>query len=188
MKTIPGFQVPIDVMDGLCLYYGSRIDSVVGVDGVALMQAIADNESSYGTRCTPKHEAAYDWGGKYAQSSILRPFGSWAACSYGGWQVMFAAIREMGFDVNPLEAATDPTISASAAERLINRRFLPKMPKNLTHEGAVRHILDAYNSGSGNDRIVPEQYIAKGLAAYAARHHARQNRGTLPRGETTTKG
>jgi hypothetical protein len=63
-----------------------------GVNGATLLWAITGNESSFGANCTPKHEPAYDVGGRYAsspyQAPLLVKFGSAAACSYGPMQVM----------------------------------------------------------------------------------------------------
>ena len=64
-----------------------------GIDGAQLLWAISGNESSFGANCTPRHEPAYDVGGRYGSNAVMVPllteWGSAAACSYGPLQLMF---------------------------------------------------------------------------------------------------
>lgn len=168
-SDIAGFSTPLEQMDSLCDYYGKGLVLPIGISGVALFKALADVESSYGRMSLPRHEPGYDWGGKYAVPNLLRQYGGWAACSYGPWQVMYAVIREVGLDVNPLQAAQDASVSAGAAMRLINKRIVKQIPSGCSIDVAVRTIGDAYNSGTSLDSNVPARYTEKLLAAYDAR-------------------
>ena len=174
-SNVPGFSVPVEIMDNLCDYYGKSLVLPIGLDGVALFKAIADVESSYGTMALPRHEKAYDWGGRYATPNLLRQYGSWAAHSYGPFQVMYPTIREMGLDVTPLAAAQDATVSAGAACRLINKRLIKQIPTGCTIDVAIRTIGDGYNSGTAMDSVVPERYIEKLQSAYQARLDERRH-------------
>lgn len=73
-----------------CQSYGSQVGPLpANIDGAQLLWALAGNESSFGANCNPRHEPAYDVGGRYADDILLARFGSAAACSYGPWQIMF---------------------------------------------------------------------------------------------------
>lgn len=75
-----------------CKEYGTLISPISGIDSAHLLMAIAQNESSMGANCGPRHEAVWDVGGTYSadpvQAALLRQYGSAAACSYGPWQIM----------------------------------------------------------------------------------------------------
>ena len=64
-----------------------------GIDGAQLLWAMSGNESSFGANCTPRHEPAYDLGGRYGSNWVMAPllakWGRAAACSYGPLQLMF---------------------------------------------------------------------------------------------------
>jgi hypothetical protein len=77
-----------------CQRYGPLLESPDGLDGAHIMGAIATNESSLGLNCGPRHEPSYDVGGAIyngstMQQSLVREFGTAAACSFGPWQMMF---------------------------------------------------------------------------------------------------
>lgn len=137
------------------------------VDGRRLLWAIAGNESDYGRLAEyARHEPAYMPGGRYYQQALAQRqawarWGVLAACSFGPFQVLHATARELGFDGAPAQLA-EPLTCAEWARRLIVRRFIE------AHGAAtLRQIFDAYNSGNHADRVVPADYITKGLAAYA---------------------
>lgn len=159
----------LDSVDGSCVYYGKTLTLPVGIDGVALMQAIADVESTYGANAVPRHEKVYDWGGRYCEPIQLRMWGSWAACSYGPWQVMWSNIVAAGIPATPMLAHTDASVTANAAAWLINHRIVPSLPAGGDIEQAVRAIGDAYNSGSCKDDNYPSAYMGKLWSAYQLR-------------------
>lgn len=75
-----------------CTKYGPLLHLSSALDGPSVMEAIAMNESSMGVNCGPRHEPAYDTGGRYCvgrQAQLVTAFGSAAAASYGPWQMMF---------------------------------------------------------------------------------------------------
>ncbi len=77
-----------------CRQYGPTVGPLpLDVNGTQLLWAICGNESSFGVDCTPRHEPAYDVGGRYGLGPVMKPllekFGSAAACSYGPLQLMF---------------------------------------------------------------------------------------------------
>lgn len=142
----------------------------------ALMLAIADVESSGGANCTPRHEPAYDIGGKLYRAQtpgarklreLRAEWGAWAACSYGAWQVMYPVAIELGFGLTPIDLATKLSVQGAVAATLLTRRVLPQVPPGSDAETALSVIGDAYNSGTSRDAFVPEEYIRKLIAAYA---------------------
>lgn len=145
---------------------GLADDAGHAVDGVRLLWALAGIESDYG-RLTEyaRHEPAYMPGGRYYQQAFAQRqawarWGVAAACSWGPFQILHATARELSFDGAPWQLA-DPMPCAEWARRLIVRRFMGA-------HGAttLRQVFDAYNSGNHADRVVPADYIRKGLAAY----------------------
>lgn len=126
----------------LCLKYGPLLDVPAEIDGARLMGAIAANESSLGANCGPRHEPAYDLGGKYApsgsiQAGLLGHYGRAAACSYGPWQLMF--INAPGYTPDELES--DPESCARAFLEYFNSFVVPRGGKSLEQIGQI------YNGG-----------------------------------------
>src|SRR4051794_28343504 len=97
----------------LCLQHGAEmqrylVDSDDGfgkpIDAALLLWAMSGRESTFGKNLKPRHEPAYDTGGKYAVASQLAKFGSAYACSYGPLQIMACNAKMF----TPAELASDP--------------------------------------------------------------------------------
>jgi hypothetical protein len=133
------------------------------VDGSRFLWALASIESSYGAqRDFARIEPAYQPKGEmYRQSSTVqalwRQYGALAACSFGTWQMMATTAHDLGFTGHPCELQTD-AILAPLVVRYLQR----------SKATTLRDALDAYNSGSCRDRIIPDAYIRTGVAAYLA--------------------
>jgi hypothetical protein len=134
----------------ICRKYGPSLQNLPnGVDGTILLWALSGNESSFGWNCTPRHEMAYDVGGRYASKDLLDKFGSAAACSYGPWQVMFVNAPPGYYP----DWFKDLDNCAVAAVYYLNGMLKAQRPPTLGDIG------DAYNSGTWRDAHRPEQYI-----------------------------
>lgn len=126
----------------LCKKYGPLLALPASsiLDGVALMCAFAENESSFGANATPRHEIAYDVGGRYSnnpmQASLLEAYGSKAAYSYGVWQTL--PCNALG--VSPAVLDGNEDAQALAFVRDFNQRVLPRA-QTLGEMGQV------YNAG-----------------------------------------
>lgn len=130
------------------------------INGTAALAALAENESRYGQFNIPKHERAYDFSGKYFQPDLWRKFGSWSACSYSSWQLMYPVAVELGFAGRPQDLACDE-IAIYWVMKYIDQRIIQKGCQTL------EQFADAYNSGSFRDQIIPEKYIKDFLTSYA---------------------
>ena len=148
-----------------------------------LLRAICKVESAGGD---PRHAMRYEEGfyGRYiakSSSSIVLDLylrhGKELATSWGCMQVMGLVAYELPEDPLPKDigpnALLDPRLCMYFAVQLINCRCIPSAVLAIhrglhprTEPGAVAAIADAYNSGSAIDRMRPEGYIAKVLAAY----------------------
>ena len=142
----------------------------------ALVRALAEVESSFGTNCAPRHERAYDLRGKLhdantpggeALRGFRRVWGAWAACSYGPWQVMYAVARELGFNVTPVELAENIGLNGMVASALLRKRIFREVPTGSDRERCLEIIGDSYNTGNSRDANIPSDYIEKLKAAYA---------------------
>lgn len=141
-----------------CRRWGRNLWLQDDINGAQLLWALSGNESSFGANAVPRHEPAYDVGGKYAtnpqQAKLLELFGSDGACSYGPWQEML---------VN-CSAGTRPddmlSVSRCALEAagFINGRILRGQKAR-----TIVEIAEAYNSGKWQWEEVP-----RGVATYAA--------------------
>ena len=117
-----------------CQAYGSQVGPLpANIDGAQLLWAIAGNESSFGANCTPRHEPAYDEGGRYADEALLAQFGSAAAYSYGPWQIMFVNCppNYIPEDMNDLDKAAVATLL------FLNRQLNRFRPSTLELIGAI---------------------------------------------------
>ena len=129
-----------------------------GIDGAQLTWAISGNESSFGAQCQPRHEAAYDVGGVYANHlpmpTLLHLYGSAAAMSYSAWQVMLCD-APAGYSPTTF---LDINMSARACVYVLNgilRRFRPT---------TLAQIGECYNAG----RETPDAaYTDKLAVSYA---------------------
>lgn len=135
------------------------------VDGGLLLWAISGNESTFGRRREfVKHEAGYLPDGRYyRRSPTLRQaymkYGVLASSSFGSFQIMHATACELGFNAHPIELQDDE-VCAHYAIKLIRERIIKSGATTL------RDVLDAYNSGSWKDTVVPGKYIEDGLHFY----------------------
>jgi hypothetical protein len=113
-------------MLALCQKHGPELKTAAGIDGVTLMAAIAQNESTFGENVTPRHESAYDFAGFYSsnpdQAALLQKYGSKAAYSYGPWQTL--PCNAMSTSPDLLES--DLEIAAAAFVLDFNRRVAPR--------------------------------------------------------------
>ena len=112
-----------------------------GVDAAQLLWSLAGNESSFGLQCQPRHEAAYDIGGRYAthdpMPTLLRQYGSHGAMSYGAWQVMLCDAPS-GYSPSTF---IDIHMQGKACVYVLNGIFRRFNPTTLAEIGS------AYNSG-----------------------------------------
>lgn len=148
-----------------CRMFGDRLPPLTHdeqpVDGARLLWAIAGVESSYGAqREFARIEPAYQPGGSMYRGSenvraLWHRYGALAACSYGTWQMMAATAAELGFSGHPWELQADEMLAPLVAAYLWRSKAR-----------TLREALDAYNSGSCRDRLIPEAYVRSGLAAY----------------------
>lgn len=144
---------------GYCHLLGRTVGPLpYGVDGSQLLWALSGVESSFGANCTPRHEPAFDTGGKYGSHapmpSLIAQFGSpAAACSYGPLQVMLCnALGLTPADFDDLGEAFYASISFLNS---LLRRFQPQ---------SLDEIGECWNAG----HITPDlAYTTKLEANYA---------------------
>lgn len=132
-----------------------------GIHAELLLKAIAKVESTYGQNTTPNHESAYDWGGRYADRTLLQAHGALAACSYGPWQVMFPNCVRVLPDVQPFDLLISPETGLLCAVLWIQDEIVGRQKAQ-----TIEQIADAYNSGNFKDRFVPKEYIQKVVDHY----------------------
>lgn len=137
---------PKEQIGKLCKQFGPLLHTPEGINGVQLLWAIAGNESSFGANCRPRHEPAYDVGGKYADHKLLEAYGSDAACSYNAWQIMFP--NAPGF--TPKELREDPEKACIATVGFLNRRIFDHLKAKDLDE--VAH----YYNGGGDPSYAPK--------------------------------
>ena len=142
-----------------CHTYGPQVGPLPnGLDGSQLLWAMSGVESSHGTNCTPRHEPAFDVGGRYGSHApmpaLLAIYGSPAAASsYGPLQVMLCnaqGLSPSGFD--------DINEAFHASVTFLNQQLRHFAPANLAEIGEV------WNAGS--KRPDPD-YVQKLTAQYA---------------------
>lgn len=141
-----------------CRRHAASLDPeyLADYDPAQLLWAICGNESSFGANCTPRHEPAYDVGGRYAkapaQAALLEKFGPHGACSYGPMQVMLvnapAGYSPADFD--------DLDKSIAAGAYALGRLLERNRPTTMAQIGAC------YNGGH-----VPKGIWAQDLRDYA---------------------
>lgn len=134
-----------------------------GVSGAKFMAAIAGCESNFGQNTTPRYEAAYDVGGKYAenppQNELLAHWGKKAAYSYGPWQIL--PCNAIGF--TPDELFTDNEKCALAFVGFFNRYIV-----GIRHALTFDEMAQTYNSGRFTEQPAPgvQRYVADALHYY----------------------
>lgn len=143
-------------------------DTLEPVDPQVFLGAFSLNESSGGKNNKPKHEAAYDIGGRYCkgkQLELVQEYGQAAACSYSSFQLMFICFYEMGFTPTPLQAGNDEYALPAVVKFFNKRIFKDGTANDVNFIGLTG---DAYNSGNWRDGNVPTDYIKKLIANYHA--------------------
>jgi len=138
--------------EAMCVKYGPQVGPLpAGVDGTQLLWGMVGTESSFGTDCTPRHEPAFDVGGRYGSSpvmvALLAKYGPAAACSYGPLQIMLCnATGASPQDFDTLDQAFQLTLP------FLNSRLRRFKPQSLAEIGEI------WNAGS----IRPDPtYVAK---------------------------
>ncbi len=141
----------------ICRTYGPRLAPLPNnVDGAQLLWAISGNESSFGTNCAPRHEAAFDVGGIYGGGAVMKPllaqFGMSAACSYGPWQILFCncPAGTTPSDLDNLDKAAQATVE------FLNKLLGRWNPQDLAG------IAECWNAGH------PMQNPSAGVARYVS--------------------
>ena len=132
-------------------------------DCIALLGALAEVESQFSAYNVPKYEKNYDWGGPYFngdQRDRWLKWGSWAACSYSSWQMMFPTACELGFRGTPMDLCDDG-VAVHFVVEFMKKRLLAK-----GFHQRLSDVADCWNSGSADDLMVPTEYIAKFTEAY----------------------
>lgn len=132
-----------------CRAWGPQLRVPAGVDGVKLLWALSGCESSFGKHAWPRHEPAYDCGGRYAmnaeQAHLLDLYGAAAACSYGPWQLLLVNVEPQA---SPDEME-NLNRCAMATVQFLNRLLEREKPQTL------EEIAEAYNSGKWRWQVVP---------------------------------
>ena len=131
----------------------------------AFLQALAVNESSYGTNNKPRFEKAFYVDGEvYNKSQEVRKlvikYGKSAAYSYSSWQILYITAFELGFTDSPAQLTND-LVAIDWVIKFINKRIISKNPIKLDQ------MFSAYNSGL----LVPpnsmvQAYVTKGMNEY----------------------
>jgi hypothetical protein len=150
------------ILDDLIALRAPDLIPAQGINPLALLHAIAEQETGHGARrFASKHEKGYCYGSTMYQGPNGGPlrqatwtYGCLAHSSFGTWQVMFIVAAELGFDGDPVKLRDDD-VCIEYVVRLLNRRILGKYQRP-----TLAAIADAYNSGSATDAIVPTEYIA----------------------------
>lgn len=147
-------------------HWAPSLRAPAGVNPIALMRAIADNETEGGARWgATLHEPAFCYGGKYyiASAELHRlsiPWGCLAHSSFGPWQILFITAHENGFSDDPVRLR-DPMTGAEYLTKILNRRVFDRLP-----DASPEDAFDAWNSGRARDGIVPADYIKKAKGHY----------------------
>jgi hypothetical protein len=133
-----------------CRTWGPSLAGNTDIDGIRLLWAISGCESSFGQNCPPRHEAAFDVGGRYCATALVAKYGPLGASSFGPWQIMLVNCSQ---PAGP-DDFEDADFAARQTINFINSRIM-------LHEKAttVAQVADAYNSGDWRDGNVPQRYI-----------------------------
>ncbi|HWR36387.1 MAG TPA: hypothetical protein VN622_11010 [Clostridia bacterium] len=144
-----------------CLVHGAELQTALiksddgfgkPIDAPLLLWAMAGRESSFGKNLKPRHEPAYDIGGKYADTKALKRCGSAYACSYGPLQIMACNALDVTLD----ELASEPEKAMKASVDRLRMWVIGRQKAD-----TIEEICDAWNTGNFRDRIVPHEYIAE---------------------------
>jgi len=147
-----------EVLD-VCAQYGPRLRVPAGLDARRVMAAIAQVESGLGGNCGPRHEPAYDTGGKVwnqspAQRQLVARWKSDGASSFGPWQMMLPNCQGH----TPAEMRSDLDVCALLFVSQFNLYVI-----GLRNAQTLAEIGEVWNMG----HIAPDpEYVAKLQAAY----------------------
>ena len=148
------------------MFAGKAIEHDVSswADPFGLIGSIAEVESKFGLYNLPKHERAFDLGGKYENLSRWKRWGAWAACSYSSFQIMYPVACEVGYDEDPWDRPPSDLWDDHVAIHWV----LTYIRERILEQGVstIKDFADAYNSGTHKDRLIPEDYIFKFTKAY----------------------
>ena len=142
----------------LILNYAPGLN-IAWAEPVALLATLAEIESAFGLLALPKHEPAFDYGGKFCNHELWLRWGAWSACSYSSFQIMFVTAHELGFTGSPVHLCDDETAIHWVLE-YIRKRIIDRGCTS------IEQFADAYNSGSFKDSFVPTEYVQKFVAIY----------------------
>src|SRR5262252_7951217 len=150
----------IDLLESVAAHV-AQLAVPADVNGTALLLAIADNETSGGTRAAAsKHENAYCYSGPYFNKQLAelsREWGCAAHSSWGPWQIMYITAVEAGYSGDPV-ALRSADASLPFVIETLNRRVFKRL-----FFVTLSDIFDAWNSGTARDHIIPSEYIARGI-------------------------
>mgnify|MGYP001563777809 CR=1 FL=1 len=138
--------------------WAKKLNVPSGINPVALLKALARQESTYGANAKPRREKGYLPGGKYFnadQATRYAKYGKDAGSSWGSFQILYPTAVELGFTGVPLQLGDD-RVGIGFVMELLNRRIL-KRDKAQT----IEQIADGYNSGTHRDKSIPNQYITE---------------------------
>jgi hypothetical protein len=146
-----------------CTEYGAQLVGLpAGVTGPQLLWAMSGNESRFGSNCTPRHESAYDFGGKYQFGNLdnLHKYGSPAAYSYGPWQIMFCNASAY----TPDSLALFISVAALATTSYLNKQIAHFKPTTLAQIGSIWN--------GGNPSAILEEAAVQQYAAELEKNYA----------------
>lgn len=156
-------------------YYAPMLRVPAGINAIAVLRAIAAQETTDPTRTrASKHEVSYCYGGPYNAKAVRETnpgmaivleaaehsFGCAVHESWGPWQIMYATAVSRGFRGDPV-LLRDPMTSGEFVVKHLNARVFDR----LTDETIV-DVFDAWNSGTPRDARVPEEYIKEAVPLY----------------------
>ena len=140
-----------------CKNYAPLVPLMEGIEPARLLAALAMNESSLGANSGPRHEPAWDVGGKYAsdpeQAKLLSLYPYFAACSFGPWQIMFYNCS--GY--TPTELNTDLSLVTRATISYLSRQIQRWKPSTIQAIGEI------WNHGSP---VRPPAVASPGVQLY----------------------
>lgn len=150
-----------DTFKKFCAYGAGLVTNPRGLDPYSLLYAIGGVESSFGSMNLPRHEKAFDFGGVYAEKELLQKYGSWAAHSYGPWQMMYTNILRSLPEPIPPQECSNPYVAIVAAANWLNDEVLGRRKCDLVVE-----VADAWNTGNPNDQFKPAQWYTDRFQKY----------------------
>ena len=149
--------------------------AVQSVSGAALMLAIAAVETGGGQvdyaghDCGPRHEPAYDEGGKFWKTSnslqlLIGEYGSQAAMSYGPWQMMFDNFTLGEFHTFvPSSLTTDLEFLAVNFVNFFNHYVLHFHPTSVVEVGEIWNAGHITSDPAYTDKLMDAYSVALSL-------------------------